>query len=156
MQPIQDNAMLGSPGRWVSVIHRYKTVFLDRELADIGLNGSTYLYIVVLDTHGTVRQDTFCREIALNKGCVARSMSRLEELGYIKREVDPDDKRVMLVSLTRKGKCKVKRVRKALGEFQSILGHGLTEKQIMMVNNLLLNMKENVSNHFAVIKEGES
>jgi len=156
MQPIQDNTMLGSPGRWVSVIHRYKTVFLDRELADIGLNGSSYLYIVVLDTHGTVRQDTFCREIALNKGCVARSMSRLEELDYIKREADPDDKRVMLVSLTRKGKRQVKHVRNALHKFQNILAHGLTDNQVMLANNLLLNMKENVSNHFAVIKEGES
>lgn len=144
------------PGRWISAIHRMKTVFLDRELAPLKLNGATYLYILVLDTHGSQMQEVFCRELAINKGCVARSLSRLEELGYISRQPDPNDRRAMCVDLTAGGRKIVPPIRKALTQFTNILTEGLSERQMRQAEKLLMTMRQNMDNHMQQCKAGAS
>jgi DNA-binding MarR family transcriptional regulator len=137
-----------TPGRWISAIHRMKSVYLDRELAPLGLNGATYLYLVVIDVHGSQMQEVFSQELAINKSCVTRSISRLEELGYVEREPDPNDRRAMLVSLTAKGRKIVPQVRKALEAFTELLNQGLNDKQIREAENLLMTMRENLAQYF--------
>lgn len=145
-----------TPGRWISAIHRMKSVYLDRELAPLELNGATYLYIVVLDTHGSQKQDVFSQELALNKSCVTRSISRLEELGYVSREPDPNDRRVQLVSLTARGKKIVPRIRQALEQFTQILMQGMSEKQAIEAEKLLMAMRHNLASHLDPSKAGVS
>lgn len=145
-----------TPGRWISAIHRMKSVYLDRELAPLGLNGATYLYLVVLDTHGSQKQDVFSQELALNKSCVTRSICRLEELGYVQREPDTNDRRVMLVSLSAKGKKIVPDIRKALEQFTTILNQGLSDKQAREAEKLLMSMRQNLSEHLFPNKVRES
>jgi DNA-binding MarR family transcriptional regulator len=137
-----------TPGRWISAIHRMKSVYLDRELAPLGLNGATYLYLVVIDVHGSQMQEVFSQELSINKSCVTRSISRLEELGYVEREPDPNDRRAMLVSLTAKGRKIVPQVRKALEAFTELLNQGLNDKQIREAENLLMTMRENLAQYF--------
>jgi DNA-binding MarR family transcriptional regulator len=156
MQLSEKTSLPPTPGRWISAIHRMKTVFLDRELTPVGLNGSIYLYIVVLDAHGSQMQEVFCRELSINKGCVARSLSRLEELGYVSRKPDPNDGRAMCVDLTAKGRKIVPQVRKALKAFTEILTDGMTPAQADQSEKLLMTMRENLANHFSKCKAGAS
>lgn len=133
-----------------------KSVFLDRQLAPLGLNGATYLYLVVLDAHGNQMQDVFSQELALNKSCVTRSLSRLEELGYVQRESDPNDRRVMQVSLTAKGKKVIPKIRESLHAFTTILNEGLTDTQTRQAENLLMVMRQNLADHLHQSKERPS
>lgn len=156
MQLTKKFSDLPTPGRWISAIHRMKSVFLDRQLAPLGLNGATYLYLVVLDAHGNQMQDVFSQELALNKSCVTRSLSRLEELGYVQRESDPNDRRVMQVSLTAKGKKVIPKIRESLHAFTTILNEGLTDTQTRQAENLLMVMRQNLADHLHQSKERPS
>ncbi|HCD32124.1 MAG TPA: MarR family transcriptional regulator [Phycisphaerales bacterium] len=156
MQLSKKNTKLPTPGRWISAIHRMKSVYLDRELAPLQLNGATYLYLVVLDVHGSQMQDVFSKELALNKSCVTRSICRLEELGYVQREPDPNDGRAMLVSLSAKGKKIVPRIRQSLETFSTILHEGLTDNQVKQAEKLLMGMRQNLADHLEQNKAGQS
>ncbi|HAI10270.1 MAG TPA: MarR family transcriptional regulator [Phycisphaerales bacterium] len=156
MQLSKKNTKLPTPGRWISAIHRMKSVYLDRELAPLQLNGATYLYLVVLDVHGSQMQDVFSKELALNKSCVTRSICRLEELGYVQREPDPNDGRAMLVSLSAKGKKIVPRIRQSLETFSAILHEGLTDNQVKQAEKLLMGMRQNLADHLEQNKAGQS
>lgn len=52
---------------------------------------------------GGVRQKTLVEELRINPSSVSEIISKLESDGYVKREVDPDDKRATLISLTELG-----------------------------------------------------
>ncbi|MAX24571.1 MAG: hypothetical protein CMJ19_08705 [Phycisphaeraceae bacterium] len=156
MQLTKKQSDTPTPGRWISAIHRMKSVYLDRELAPLGLNGATYLYLMVIDTHGSQMQEVFSQELAINKSCVTRSISRLEELDYVQREPDPNDRRAMLVSLTAKGKRVVPKVREALQAFTEILNQGLSERQVKQAEKLLMTMRQNMAEHLESSKVSAS
>ena len=55
---------------------------------------------------GGVRQKTLTEELRINPSSVSEMISKLENDGYVKREVDPADKRATLISLTELGEAR--------------------------------------------------
>ena len=68
----------------------------------------------------------FCNDLAnlygQSKGTVAKSLKKLEEEGYIKREADPENRRKYILKTTQKGNELVPRVRKLLKEWEDEVG----------------------------------
>jgi DNA-binding MarR family transcriptional regulator len=48
-------------------------------------------------------QDTLARHFRIDKGAIARAVKKLEDAGYVKRIVDPGDRRAVRLFLTPKG-----------------------------------------------------
>ena len=55
---------------------------------------------------GGVRQKTLTEEFRMNPSSVSELISKLESDGYVKRSVDPTDKRATLISLTELGEAR--------------------------------------------------
>ncbi len=53
-----------------------------------------------------VRQKTLTEELRINPSSVSEMISKLENDGYVKRTVDPTDKRATLISLTELGEAR--------------------------------------------------
>lgn len=53
-----------------------------------------------------VRQKTLTEELRINPSSVSEMISKLENDGYVKRTVDPEDKRATLISLTELGEAR--------------------------------------------------
>jgi len=50
-----------------------------------------------------IMQETLVRHYHLDKGTIARSVRKLEDAGYIRQIIDPDNPRAVRLFLTKKG-----------------------------------------------------
>ena len=63
--------------------------------------------LVIADSYdGAVRQKTLVEELDVSPAAVSELVSKLERDEYVKREIDPDDKRATLIKLTDLGKAR--------------------------------------------------
>ena len=93
-----------SLGRAVGIVHRYGMIYMDNELAPLGLGRGTYLFMATLYHNDGMHQEELTRELGINKGTTTRAVSKLEKLGYVRREADPSDRRACRVMLTDKAR----------------------------------------------------
>lgn len=61
---------------------------------------------VIAEYEGGVRQKTLTEDLKINPSSVSELISKLENDGYVKRTVDPDDKRATLITLTELGEAR--------------------------------------------------
>jgi DNA-binding MarR family transcriptional regulator len=71
----------------------------------------------VLVTDGPQRMSVLAEREGVRLPTMTNVISRLERAGYVRREADPDDRRVVMVSATAQARRDVARVRKAREEF---------------------------------------
>ena len=83
--------------RWITLANRHYYLYLNRALAQFGLNSSQYLFIIYLCREPGITQDRLPERICINKSNVARTLAQLEKKGLILRKVNPGDKRTATV-----------------------------------------------------------
>lgn len=75
----------------------YRTSILDRQdaFADAGLNGYQLSYILHICRHPGISQDGLAKKLYMNKSTVARQLNQLEKDGFITRQPNQQDRRLM-------------------------------------------------------------
>ena len=135
-------------GRTISHLNRLRRRFMNDHLRQYELSGSHYMFLVTLYKHPGSSQDYLAERFYMDKGNVARSTKRLEELGYIRRETDPNDKRQNNLYLTDKGEAIVPYIYELLRKWSRIMAADLTLDECFKALELLDRMLENSSKHF--------
>ena len=86
--------------------------------------------LVIADSYdGAVRQKTLVEELDVSPAAVSELVSKLERDEYVKREVDPDDKRATLIKLTDLGKARAAELADERNERFSKAFTALTDKE---------------------------
>lgn len=137
-------------GRQITHLNRLRKRFMSEKLKEFGLGGSMYMYIVSLDRNPGASQDFLVARFFMDKGNVARSAKRLEELGYIRREIDPDDRRQYKLFLTDSGQKLVPIIRTHLAQWSEFLSDGFSDEERSTATDLLERMTENSRKFFPV------
>ena len=88
--------------KWIALANRHYLMYLNKRLASYGLSGSQYLFILNICRQPGLTQDKLPDIIHINKSNVTRALAHLEKLGFIRREVNPQDKRTAAVFPTQK------------------------------------------------------
>jgi len=83
-----------------SVIALYKPL-----LEPLGLTHPKYLVMLALWEREPLRVSELGRLVHLDPGTLSPLLKRLEAIGYVRRERDPQDERALAVSLTAKGRA---------------------------------------------------
>ncbi|NLM60781.1 MAG: MarR family transcriptional regulator [Clostridiales bacterium] len=135
-------------GRTISRLNRLRKRFMNDHLRQYGLSGSHYMFLITLHRHPGSSQDYLAERYYMDKGNVARGTKRLVELGYIRRETDPNDKRQNNLYLTKKGEEIVPYIYELLHEWSQIMAENLTIDECYKALELLDKMLENSSKHF--------
>lgn len=118
-----------SIAKWISVLHRQFQIYLNRELKHYDIHSSEYVFLVNLYEKDGVSQEQLSSNLFINKAATARTISRLEQLGYVKRTRDPLDSRAYLVTLTAKGLEMRKFIKTKLSYWTETISAGLTEEE---------------------------
>ncbi|MFA6364173.1 MarR family winged helix-turn-helix transcriptional regulator [Methanoregula sp.] len=90
-------------GAMISIINRTHFVALNEQLRPLGLSAGQFPILLCLIKKQNVMQDTLARHFRIDKGAIARAVTKLEDAGYVKRIVDPGDRRAVRLFLTPKG-----------------------------------------------------
>ncbi|MDD3487538.1 MAG: MarR family transcriptional regulator [Candidatus Moranbacteria bacterium] len=106
--------------------------------------GITMLQINLLDhikDNPGIQFRDLCENFLLSPSSVSQLLDRLYEQGFIDREINPDDRRFMLISLTKKGEKTIEKLKKERLKMMSgiakFMSAGDIEKMIEIHKNVL-------------------
>ncbi|MFD9127919.1 MarR family winged helix-turn-helix transcriptional regulator [Kitasatospora sp. NPDC059571] len=87
------------------------------------LEGVGYGMLAFIEESGRVRLTDIGLHFGVGKASISRQVKHLEELGLVRREVDPQDRRSSLVSLTEEGASRYLRARDdRMDRFRLLMG----------------------------------
>jgi len=134
-----------SIGRWVSVLYRYSQCYFDKKLEPFNLGSGQFIFLVVLFEKDKVSQEFLTNLLDIDKATTARAIRKLEENGYVKRSIDPKDKRARIVSITEKAFALKPQLKQISEQWTDILTKGFNREERELVLKLLEQMAENAA-----------
>ena len=82
-----------SYGRCFSIIYRHGKTINDRMIRKFHLSGGQSRYLARICDNPGISQEELAQYYQIDKGAIAKSVRRMGELGYVKREQNPEDRR---------------------------------------------------------------
>jgi DNA-binding MarR family transcriptional regulator len=130
-------------GAVVSITRRGRFIFLNDRLRPLGLSAGQFPVLMLLYKEQNIMQETLVRHYHLDKGTIARAVKKLEDAGYIRRIIDPGNRRAVRLFLTKKGE-QVAPVLQAIDhEWEELVCTGLSPEERANLNNLMRTVAEN-------------
>ncbi|MBN1389958.1 MAG: MarR family transcriptional regulator [Candidatus Thermoplasmatota archaeon] len=93
-----------SVGRLLAHIHKHTRRYMSEKLEPYGIGGPTYGFLFYLYHRDGLTEIEITRHMLVDKATTTRAISKLESLGYIKREKSPKDRRAYRIFLTEKAR----------------------------------------------------
>ena len=97
-------------------------------------------------------QEELAKDICLNKSTVARTLTQLENMGYVTRTPNPKDKRQLLVYPTEQMTKVLPTVRKITATWNELIAADISDKEMEIFESVLRRMEASAR---ALISEGE-
>ncbi|KZL92609.1 MarR family winged helix-turn-helix transcriptional regulator [Clostridium magnum] len=124
-------------------IYRCTQVYIDKKLGKFDLSIGTYPYLLVLNKNQGISQNEISRELSVDKAMSARTIKKLIELGYIRKEENEEDIRAYKLYITDKAKSIMPELIEILNEWTDILVQGNDKERIESSLEFLENVLEN-------------
>ncbi|WP_291627690.1 MarR family winged helix-turn-helix transcriptional regulator [Clostridium sp.] len=129
------------------VIVRYWRNFTEKRLREFDLTFGEQIIIIFLSKNENVNQESISKRYMIDKGMVAKTLTRLEDKGFIKREQNPNNKRENIISLTEKSVYIMKYINAIFDDWNKILYGEMSKEDIDCVKRLTDKMAENVAKY---------
>ena len=129
------------------VIVRYWRSFTEKKLKEFDLTFGEQIIIIFLSKNENVNQESISKRYMIDKGMVAKTLTRLEDKGFIKREQNPNNKRENIISLTEKSAYIMKYINAIFDDWNKILYGEMSKEDFDCVKRLTGKMAENVAKY---------
>ena len=117
-------------GKLIAIIAKNQTLYLNRHLEDLNINASQLHFLFEISHQNEINQEKIATRCNIDKGTVARSVKKLEEKGLVKRQIDDNNRRQNIISLTTKGEKTLEEAIKQLGEWEdNVFNENLIKKE---------------------------
>jgi len=90
--------------KFTNTLYRITQAYTDEALKKYDLSNGTYPFLMKLNEKEGISQNQISKELSVDKAMSARSISKLIDLGYIRKENDETDSRAYKLYLTDKAK----------------------------------------------------
>ena len=98
-----DNENIDIPAT-LAMIKRSYVRYIDNEIQKEDINAGEFPFLLVLNEKDKITQKQLADSLKTSEGLVTRVLKRLEKNGYVTREINPNNKRQNLISMTPKGR----------------------------------------------------
>ena len=106
---------------WIHNISLNQQKYIKSKFKDLNL-GHDVRYIMFIYDNPNCSQEDLVNMFSQSKGNIAKSLKKLEDLGYIIRETDPNNRRKYMLNTTEKGNDLVPKFRKISKEWEKEIG----------------------------------
>lgn len=130
-------------GAAISIINRAHLIILNERLEVFGLSAGQFPVLMCLIRKQNVMQDTLARHFHIDKGSIARSVKKLEDAGFIRRIIDPDNRRAVRLFLTEKGEQVAPEIMRIDQDWQDQAYASLSEDERVQFTALISRMAKN-------------
>jgi DNA-binding MarR family transcriptional regulator len=149
-QAITDDVPFGAV---ISIISRERFIFLNERLRPLGLTSGQFPVLMRLSHEENIIQETLVRHYLLDKGTIARAVRKLETSGYIRRIVDPDNRRAVRIFLTENGSAIIPVLKAIDREWDDRVNQGLSPRERAQAESLMRRIAQN--SHQAIQEIGD-
>ena len=111
------------------MIEKSKRRFLCIKFRACGLSFSEGIVLLVIGYSRYSNQETISSLSGIDKYQTAKVLAAMEERGYIRREINPENKREKLVCLSEKGKEAANSLKDIMDQWEKIIFAGITPQE---------------------------
>lgn len=94
--------IMDSPFKSISILYRKSHIWLNNSCAPYNLTAAQALVILIVCDFQVLTQDEITKRLSLDKSVIAKTVTKLEETGFLVRTTNPKDKRTYDISPTDK------------------------------------------------------
>lgn len=123
--------------RCINRTARCSQLYRCERFEEIGLNGGQYIYITCACRNPGISQEQMARQILVNKSNVCRQLGLLEQNGFIRREPDEHDRRILRVYPTQKAEEAYPFIQQVLADWRHYLTEDFTDEERETLDALL-------------------
>lgn len=124
-------------GRSITILNRQRKKYMGEHLRPFGFVGAMYMILLHIARNPGTSQDAIAAQMYIDKGNVTRRTKRLEDLGYIRRETSPTDRRKNSLFITDAGEALVPVIRKHLRAWAEGVTRDLNDDERIQLVSLL-------------------
>ena len=118
-------------------------------LSNIGLTPgqghARILYNLLQKDH--ITQKELADRCRFDAATMSRNIDKLQDMGFLLRENNPDCRRSFLISLTEKGLAEAEETRKVFQQFEELICSGIPEDEIDIFCKVLIKMCDNLETY---------
>lgn len=93
---------MNSPFKAISILYRKSHIWLNNSCAQCGLTAAQAMVILIVCDFRSLTQDEITKRLGLDKSVIAKTVSKMEETGFLVRTTNPKDKRTYDIQPTDK------------------------------------------------------
>ena len=93
------------PFKAISILYRKSHIWLREGCEQYDLTAAQAVVILIVCDHGELTQDEVTKRLSLDKSVIAKTVTKLAELGFIERSTNPKDKRTFDIRPTEKARA---------------------------------------------------
>lgn len=127
----------------ISKLQRYLKSAMQQAVAEVGLQDFEYETLhslMIRDTPGTASPTDLADELGVSGAGMTGRLDRLEQAGWVQRTASPDDRRRVVVEITKSGADIWRRAMAIRGSQEDEVVGVLTAKERATINRLLRKM----------------
>lgn len=130
----------------MSVIIRYNHIFMNRSLTSTDITSNENYLLMYLYSNNEITQDDISDFFKIDKGSISKTISSLEEKGYLERTINHVNRRSNIVAITEKGRTTFEETSKILDEWHQSILSGISKEEIDTVTRVIETMAKNAKN----------
>lgn len=93
------------PFKAISILYRKSHIWLSEGCEQYDLTAAQAVVILIVCDHGELTQDEVTKRLSLDKSVIAKTVTKLAELGFIERSTNPKYKRTFDIRPTEKARA---------------------------------------------------
>lgn len=124
-------------------ISRYEAMGL---LEEFDLKPSQAGVLFALNCNGKLSQRELAQKIGITPPSMTVTLRKMEELGYVVKEPDENDQRIIRIMITEKGTGCVDKIKAVGFQMEEVMYQGISKEERLFLRRLLIQMTENLLN----------
>jgi DNA-binding MarR family transcriptional regulator len=121
----------------IARLSRQASVYVKKHASDDNLSAVMFRVCSAVYYNDGISQDGISRMEGMDKSSVAKIVSKAESLGYLNKDINPDDRRQHQLHLTAEGAKEVKEILSILNEWGEKILEGISTEERAEVKSVL-------------------
>ena len=141
--------------REIGLIYRTLSAISNVEFKDWGLHKGQYLYVTRIFENPGIINDNLADLVKQERTVVAKSVKKLEEDGFIRKERDSENQKIRCLYVTEKGQEAYQFLRREEHYSESQILEGFSPIEKVALLDYLKRLNENLADDWHSLKKGQ-
>lgn len=132
----------------ISILYRKMQMYLNEKTMPFELSSGQFSFIMLIYHHPGINQNKIGELLNIDKSTVAKTLTKLEQDGFIKKTINPQDSRSFFIFPTQKTVEIHPKICKIGDEWKKTLTQGLSDIEADIFIQLLNKVTANAKKYF--------